>query len=549
MPLYAYSKKVVEARWVQTLVLFLLFSAPILYTLHDYGITHDEPIYMEASRHVRQWLSLDLPNMFSQASIEEHWKTDPVRNVHPSGVKWLYIIAQGTVFWEKDPYIQNRMFSIFLFAGSLALFLQWNFRSSPGKCILAVLLLLSIPRFFAHAHFAATDIPMTAFLLLFVIGTEKGLDRGHPWLAGVLLGMLASIKITSLLLALPIFVFFLLLQRSGWTKGLQRASVLCGTAALTFYVLNPDWWFSPLSRGVEFIAQTVTRKEWALFTVYFGGAFYPYRGPFTYPFIMFFITTPLLHLFFLLVGIGALFLDKTVRGDFRMILVIIGFSTPFLILALPVSPTIDGVRYLLPAFPFAACLMAFGFLRLWNFVVRPEGKSPSKIALRIGLATGSLVLFALDMDNPARQPPYELSYYNSSVGGLAGAYQRGYETTYWWEIFNEDAIREVNKRTSGKPVYFPLLPTDLFFKQAMERGELAFFVEEELRKAEFVLIIGRPNVNYWEKHIRSALKKEGKILSAVWEISLDSVPLLRLHKIRHPLSAERTIPGGLKDGG
>jgi hypothetical protein len=70
MPLSAYSKKAFEARPVQALFLFLLFSAPILFTLPDYGITHDEPIYMEASRSVQQWLSLDLRNMFSEESIE-----------------------------------------------------------------------------------------------------------------------------------------------------------------------------------------------------------------------------------------------------------------------------------------------------------------------------------------------------------------------------------------------------------------------------------------------------------------------------------------------
>jgi hypothetical protein len=526
------SKKIFEDRKVQTLLLFLLFSAPILFTLPDYGITHDEPIYMEASRSIRQWLSLDLQNMFTRESIEEHWETDPARNVHPSGVKWLYLVAQGTVFWEKDPYLQNRLFTISVFACSLALFLQWNFDPSLARSALTVLLLLSIPRFFAHAHFAATDMPMTAFLMLFVLAASKGMAQGNPWLAGMLLGFLASIKVTAVILALPFLILFLILHRPQAVKALRTASLLALTAGITFYVINPDWWFSPLSRSVEFITQTVTRKDWTPFTVYFQGAFYLYRGPFTYPFVMFFITTPLLYLLFLLVGLGCVFHDQTARTDRRRITGIVGLFMPFLILALPLSPTTDGIRYLLPAFPFAACWMTIGFLRLWDFVVRSPGRSPATLALRLSLAGGSLALFALDIRSPARQPPYELSYYNSSVGGLAGAHQRGYEITYWWEIFSEDAIREVNKHTSGKPVYFPLLPTDLFFKHAMEKGKLAFFVVEDLREADFVFIIGRPYVSYWEKRTRSALQKEGKTLSAVWEISVDSVPLLRLHRVQ-----------------
>ena len=71
MSLSTYSKRVLETHQIQALLLFLVFSAPILFTLPDYGVTHDEPIYMEASRNVRQWLSLDLRNMLSQESIEQ----------------------------------------------------------------------------------------------------------------------------------------------------------------------------------------------------------------------------------------------------------------------------------------------------------------------------------------------------------------------------------------------------------------------------------------------------------------------------------------------
>jgi hypothetical protein len=110
MPLCVYSKRCVQTRQAQALLLSLLFSAAILLTLPDYGISHDEPIYMEASRSIRHWPSLDLQDMLNRGSIEQHWKTVPFQNVHPSGVKWLYVIDQPTVLWEKDPYIQGRLF-------------------------------------------------------------------------------------------------------------------------------------------------------------------------------------------------------------------------------------------------------------------------------------------------------------------------------------------------------------------------------------------------------------------------------------------------------
>jgi hypothetical protein len=215
-----------------------------------------------------------------------------------------------------------------------------------------------------------------------------------------------------------------------------------------------------------------------------------------------------------------------------MIAGLVCFLTPFVLLALPLSPTIDGIRYLLPAFPFAACWMTTGLVVLWNFITRSPGKPLSAVPLRLGLAAVCLALLALDLHSPARKPPYELSYYNRSVGGLAGAFQRGYETTTWWEILNDSALREVNALTAGSKIYFPVLPTDLFFKHAMEERRVAFSVTEDLREADFILIFGRPNVSYWEERTRSSLKKEGKTLSPAWEISMDSVPLLRLLRVR-----------------
>jgi len=375
-------------------------------------------------------------------------------------------------------------------------------------------------------------MPMTAFLMLFVLAASKSVDQGNPWLAGTLLGFLASIKVTSVLLALPLLTLFLILHRTAAKKALRTASLLVLTAGLTFYLLNPDWWFSPISRTAEFITQTVTRKHWAPLSVYFGGNIYFYRGPFTYPFVMFFITTPLLHLLFLLAGLGCFFHGKTLRTDRRMITGFVGFFTPFVLLALPLSPTIDGIRYLLPAFPFAACWMTIGFMLLWDFIARSPRKSFTTVALRVGLAAVSLALLALDIHNPARQPPYELSYYNRSVGGLAGAHHRGYETTYWWEILNDPALQELNSLVSGSRVYFPLPPADLFFKDMTEAGKIKFIPTVEPSDMEFMLIFGRPYVGFWEERTFSVLRQDGKKAVPLWGITIDSVPLLWLYRIK-----------------
>ena len=42
--------------------------------------------------------------------------------------------------------------------------------------------------------------------------------------------------------------------------------------------------------------------------------------------------------------------------------------------------------------------------------------------------------------------PYELSYYNELIGGPRGAWERGFELTYWYDAFNDKVIAELNRR-------------------------------------------------------------------------------------------------------
>ena len=42
--------------------------------------------------------------------------------------------------------------------------------------------------------------------------------------------------------------------------------------------------------------------------------------------------------------------------------------------------------------------------------------------------------------------PYELSYYNELIGGPRGAWERGFELTYWYDAFNGPVIDDLNRK-------------------------------------------------------------------------------------------------------
>jgi len=512
-------------------MLLVLVCLPLTATLYDYGVTSDEPIYMEAAWNIQKWLTLEPQKIFNQDEIDRYWKTDPKRNIHPSGLKWFYLLAQKITFWEKDPYRQNGVLNVLIFSISIITLFNWWNGNSIGRCAISIILLLTMPRFFAHIHFPVTDILMTSLLLLLVVYLDRILFRKTFWFIGFILGFFVSIKITAIVLILPVLFVFLLWYRDEWKTVLPRIAIICLISLFVFYVLNPDYWFSPLSRCREFLTQSLTRRSWTSFTVYFGGRFHSYRGPFYYPFTMFFITTPVLHILLLMLGLTSVFLKKRLRVDLKMVLVFTCFAFPFLLLTIPMSPAHDGIRYLLPAFPFAVCFMTRGVEKLWNFIRDQSGAHPIKAVARWITAAATMALFAVDLHNPARYPPFELSYYNRIVGGLSGAHQSGYETTYFWEILNDDILDQLNERCAGSFVYFPLTPTDFFFKHMLSFRKIDFMPTRDPKRANFMLIMGRPFTRFWEARTYPIFRKEGKIPIPIWDISIDSIPLLKLYSI------------------
>jgi hypothetical protein len=360
---------------------------------------------------------------------------------------------------------------------------------------------------------------------------ESTLLKKFFWITGVLFGIFVSIKITSLLLALPLFLAHLIWYRHEWKKVLSRIFIICLIGIFIFYILNPDYWFAPLPRAKDFFYQSITRKIWTPFTVYFGGQFYKYRGPFYYPLTMFLITTPILHIILLFTGIAFVAIKKALLNDFKVSLIFIYLLFPFIILALPISPAHDGIRYLLPAYPFMACFMAIGLERFIYFVRNNSNPSFKKSIIKYISAISAIIILAIDIHNPARVSPFELSYYNKIIGELPGAHKNGYESTYWWEIINSNVLDNLNKRCMDKTVYYPLLPTDFYFKHMTDSGKILFKPSSEIIGSDYMLIIGRPYVEFWEAYSMKKFQKNGKIPVTVWSINIDGIPLLKLYKI------------------
>jgi hypothetical protein len=129
----------------------------------------------------------------------------------------------------------------------------------------------------------------------------------------------------------------------------------------------------------------------------------------------------------------------------NVILVLGAFSTPWL-------PCYDGVRLLLPAFPFLAILAGVGVQSAWEWVVRNTPRRRRQARMLGGVLVLCLV------GAIALVHPYYLSYYNALVGGLWGAEKLGLETTYWHDVVDRPLMEWLNKHcpVGSRIAFYPV---------------------------------------------------------------------------------------------
>ena len=170
-------------------------------------------------------------------------------------------------------------------------------------------------------------------------------------------------------------------------------------------------------------------------------------------------------------------------------LVIWGFLFPVCLLALPGVPKYDGIRLMLPAYPFLAALAASGAVAAWDYFGR--ARSSTRAALAAVLAAWLLLpVVALH--------PYQLCYYGELVGGPWGAAKLGFETTYWDDTFDAKALDYLNQHVppNGKVAF---LGVGDFIWQYDQR--LVGLARPDIREAPFDgdwdYLVVVPRRGYW----------------------------------------------------
>jgi 4-amino-4-deoxy-L-arabinose transferase-like glycosyltransferase len=507
------------------ILIFCAVALSGLHTVHQIGISDDEPFYFRKAKEYCDWFAnFNSAGSLAPATLERTFGFDKDYDSHPTLTKLAGALSYALLKDSLGGFWAYRMSAVFMFGLLLALvYLRvsgaWGKVAAAG----AVLCLACLPRFFINGHLATTEAPLCLFWFLTAWSFEAaGRKRRLALLAGACWGLAMSVKFTGFLLPIPLIAWALAYRRrSLWY--LLPSLLLIGP--LVFFLLQPQLWHETWPKFLTFLKTSTSRTQWYPVLLVFRGINYNSNPPWYYALFMVMVTAPVMNLALFFTGIARAAIGKL--KDELAGACLIHFCFLIAMTMSKRAPMYDGVRLFLPAFVFLGILSGYGFSSLVN---RIAGKTKSSVMRYAAGSVAAAALVALLVMPLVKIYPFGLEYYNGLIGGVKGAREHGMETAYWWTSLNEDALKNLNAA----------LPENATLRFAPTNRELLMLYSELglLRPDvkitngtdfDYALILSRPE---WKFRLNFFLKRQapGAKLTGVMDRELDSVPLWVLYK-------------------
>jgi len=481
------------------LVVFACAFATIMATVSDYGLTWDEPFYVQHSDRIAAWCrklaSSDAP--FSEENIQQHWNYDRFHNCHPPFAKLAGIAVKNTVgeLVAANPLHGYRLATAAWAGVLVALLALYLVRAhgSVGVALLGAALFLVTPRFFAHCHFYATDLPVAslAFLVLHVLAAHPGSWR-WALVAGLAAGALLATKFTGVLV-FPV-AFAGILVAGHRKRFLWCYSLFFAVAWISFVLFDPYMWFGPKEELGFYFGSALGRFDFARISTAYFGRIYSAKLPWHHPFVMFAMVMPATVLPFILIGFCAAARDcRSPLHFFECV----PFVILMIIFALPQTPKHDGIRLFSMVWPFIVILAVRGVTATADgigvlarrFSARVD---PDRLAAAVRLML--LVLCCLvSLAGIHRYHPYELSYYNGIIGGAGGAQRSGFTVSYWFEALDAHMLEEMDRVDGDASILVHSIPNPEIIEQnrALGLAPDGVIQVDSIEESDYILVLNR----------------------------------------------------------
>ena len=418
---------------ISILISIMVFTLLFL-TAPDIGLTWDEPDYIAASESYLGWFGqlFSLPGKAIQEnSIEQAWS---VNKEHPpldkvwSGLFW---VLTRNFTDDLTAHRVGNMLLVASLAGSLYLLMSDTYGQVAGWT--SVVSLLTMPRFFFHAHLAALDIPAAVSVFFIAFFFWKTINRtGMIWdlILGLAWGLALAVKINAIFVPVTIGIWILILRRDAL---LIRRLVVMGFVGLVVFLLSWPWlYIKPLDHLYDYIA-FITVDHWEIGQYYLGQFYMP--PPWHFGFVMVWAVLPLGLTLLYFTGIYRVLISAQEKA--LGVLLFLSALTPILAISFGQTMVYDNERLLMATFPFLAALAGLGFDRVVVGLKYLSARWNKPFLSPIGVVILASFAFLPQMITMVRMYPHLLSYYGEGVGGLRGATKLGLETTYWCEAYSE----------------------------------------------------------------------------------------------------------------
>ncbi len=474
--------------WLVSLVVPIAFLAVGLHTRNDFGETWDEQFDQDIGRfYLNDWAKTGIEGLRSRFVPLQ-------RNYGPFFD--VVVVAAHQLLHQRLGIVSDvagyHMPVLFVSALGLWLVFWFGYRLwGLAEGVVAAATLAVMPQFIAHSQNNLKDMPLAIFFLLALFVLVEAVRQESPRLfavAGVAAGLTYGIKLNALFLA-PIVGLWQLpelrLDLRRWGR-LAAGLVVTGIVGfLTVLLVWPYYRYAPWARVIETL-KTFSSHEYNEYVFYLGHHYRAHDVPWHFPFVMLGVNSPLVGL--VLLGLSLFFLASAWRRRTAdrspLLLLWVWLLLPPAVQAASGTAMLDGVRHYLLVLP-AMALLAAGAAGWAAGLMAAWGR-----AAQVALAALLSVTLGLTLRTDIRLHPYETVFFNSLVGGTAGAASR-FELDYWGVSLKAAAAWLEANAPTGSRVWLTI-PGQHFFK--LDRSRFRFVND----------LGGRPN--YKVSLIRGLLK-------------------------------------------
>jgi hypothetical protein len=420
-------------------------------------------------------------------------------------------------------------------------------RLGPTAAVASVLCLASYPRYWAHLHNNPKDVPESVLFTLCILSFVRGVERqraGSLLLAGALGGLALATKANALFLPLilgPWLIWWWCDARRAGKKppGARLWAVFAALPLVAVPFLLAGWPYllssfpDRLMEHLSFLASRALEGpgHWQSAAV-----------------VNLLITMPLPVMVMVIAGIAAAVVDLRRHRERRglWLLITLWLVVPILRVSLPYARDFDVLRHWIEFLPALSLIAGFGAATVIEGGWRLAAAAPALARLRFlsipqrQWASACLVVLWLSpviLWNATRHP-YQLVFYNSLVGGLGGAQERGLRgaTDYWGSSYRS-GLRWVNRHVEpnsmlmvGAGERIVRSVRDLWLRPDVElvpahAFDRALDRAAEHRRAAYLMTITR------REFYPEALRRDRSGDEVVHEIRVDGGVLLRILRL------------------